>query len=78
MWACTSPATLCMVLVQMRMKSAPARSSPAAACPRISPLRAQSPLDWHFSISSKSTLWSTILAEWSPPSFSFTASLMSW
>ena len=44
-------ATLCMVLVQMTMKSAPPFSRFCAAAPSSSALLSQSPADWQASIS---------------------------
>ena len=76
--AAISGATLCIVLVQITRKSAPAPSSAFAASPRIPALRAQSPLAWQASISAKSTLYSSTLAECRPPSLSLTTSLTVW
>lgn len=72
----TSGATLCIVFVQITMKSAPARSRRLAASTRISALRFQSPDDWQLSISSKSTLYINNFAEWRPLSSSLIVSLM--
>ena len=69
-------ATLCMVLVHSTMKSAPARASACAAAASNTPAASQSPSRCRRSISAKSTLYSTILAECRPPRRAFTASLI--
>ena len=69
-------ATLCMVLVHRTMKSAPPACTDRAAAAMAWPAAAQSPACCMRSISWKSTLCSTTLAECSPPRRSFTVSLM--
>ena len=66
--ACTSPAILCMVLVQITTQSAPPRSSRRAAATMSSVAAAQSPAAWNASICAKSNDQSSSCAECSPPS----------
>jgi len=69
-------ATLCMVLVHNTMKSAPPSCSERAATAMASPAASQWPACCSVSISWKSTLCSSSLAECRPPSVSRTVWLM--